>query len=216
MLDYASLISAIFERRNRVSPKHALLVAISGIDASGKGFVASQIAQRLSHPAGRGEGGCYVALIGVDGWLNLPHVRFCEGESAAHFYNNAFRFDEMFERLIEPLRNNRSIELDADYTEETATAYRKHRYDFHDIDVILLEGIFLLKRAHRHHFDLTSWIDCSFETALERAIKRGQEGLPRNETIRAFETIYFPAQRIHFERDNPESVADVIVRNGDL
>jgi len=80
-------------------------------------------------------------------------------------------------------------------------------------DAIVLECIFLFKRAYRHHFDLAIWIDCSFETALERAIARGQESLPASETVRAYETIYFPAQRIHFRNDRPRETADLIIDN---
>ena len=57
------------------------------------------------------------------------------------------------------------------------------------------------------------WLDCTFATALERALRRGQEGLPPDETIRAYETIYFPAQRIHFARDEPRAGADLVVPN---
>ena len=53
----------------------------------------------------------------------------------------------------------------------------------------------------------------SSETALERALQRGQEGLSPAETIRAHKTIYFPAQRLHFARDNPRAVADMILCN---
>jgi len=81
------------------------------------------------------------------------------------------------------------------------------------IDIVLLEGILLFKPAYRDHYDLAVWIECSFEAALERAIKRGQEGLPPTETIRAFKTIYFPAQRIHLARDNPRDAADIIFLN---
>ena len=119
----------------------------------------------------------------------------------------------MFEQLVLPLKRNRRIDLEMDYVEGTATSYRKHRYQFRNIDVILLEGIFLLQRGLRHHFDLACWAECSFETALARAIQRCQEGLPPSETIRSFETIYFPAQRIHFARDAPQSAADLILDN---
>ena len=51
-------------------------------------------------------------------------------------------------------------------------------YDFRDIDVVLVEGTFIFKQAHRSYFDIAVWIDCSLETALERALRRGQEGLP--------------------------------------
>jgi uridine kinase len=76
-----------------------------------------------------------------------------------------------------------------------------------------LEGIYLLKRAFRSHYDLAFWVECPFETALIRALRRGQEGLPPDETIRACQTIYFPAQYIHFALDAPQSSADAIVNN---
>jgi hypothetical protein len=47
MLEDGSVIPAIIEKRKALSPKHALLVGISGIDASGKGFVTTSIAESL-------------------------------------------------------------------------------------------------------------------------------------------------------------------------
>lgn len=81
------------------------------------------------------------------------------------------------------------------------------------MDVVILEGIFLLKRGYRDEYDLSFWIDCTFETALERAIERAQEGLPVESTVEAYKTVYFPAQRIHFERDDPRTSASQIIRN---
>ena len=112
-----------------------------------------------------------------------------------------------------PLCKRRSISLDMNYTEETANEYRPHRFEFQDVDVVLVEGIFIFKREFRPQFDLACWIDCSFETAIQRAIRRGQEGLPPEETDRAFEAIYWPAQRVHFERDQPKGSADLTLNN---
>jgi uridine kinase len=53
---------------------------------------------------------------------------------------------------------------------------------FDNVDLILLEGIFLFKRAHQQRYDFRLWIDCSFKTALERALRRSQEGLPPADT----------------------------------
>ncbi|MFY9736427.1 MAG: hypothetical protein WAL02_15055, partial [Rhodoplanes sp.] len=153
------------------------------------------------------------ANINIDGWLNLPDKRFSDKNPAEHFYLHAIRFDEMFAQLVLPLRDHRSVSVEADFAEETAMTYRKHTYEFADIDVIVLEGIYLLKQAFRKYYDLSTWIDCSFAKALERALSRGQEGLPPAETIRAYETIYFPAQRIHFQRDDPKNAATIIVDN---
>ena len=65
----------------------------------------------------------------------------------------------------------------------------------------------------RFRYDFRLWIDCSFETALERAIARSQEGLAPSATIAAYERIYFPAERVHIERDAPRDAADLVYAN---
>ena len=154
------------------------------------------------------------AAVDIDGWLNLPSTRFNPSNPAEHFYAHAIRFDELFTALVLPLRDTRSIHLEADVAEETATAYRRHVYDFEDLDVIVLEGIYLLKRAFVAHYDVSIWVDCSVATALERAVARAQEGMPPADTVRAYRTVYFPAQEVHVRRDDPKSAAMVIVPNG--
>jgi uridine kinase len=203
------LASKIVARRTEKSVEQAILVGISGIDASGKGFITEKIAQRLQ------EAGWRVAIINADDWLNQPEVFLSRHKPAEHFYEHAMRFDEMFDQLIIPLKGNRGVDLPADCSDARGNR-RNHRYAFHKIDIVLLEGIFLFKPAYRHHFDLTAWVECSFETALKRGVERGQEGLSPAETIKAFETIYFPAQRIHFARDNPQRDVDFIIDNGVL
>jgi uridine kinase len=200
------LTSKIAAMRSEKTAEQAVLVGISGIDAGGKGFITEKIAQRLQ------ESGWRVATINADDWLNLPEVCLSRHKPAEHFYEHAMRFDEMFDRLIVPLKQNRAVTLVAECADAKGSR-RKHRYEFRRIDIVLLEGIFLLKRAYREHFDLTAWVECPFDIALERAIERGQEGLPPAETVKAFETIYFPAQRIHFTRDNPQAAADFIIQN---
>jgi len=187
----------------------ALLVALSGIDGSGKGYTTRKMEELLT------QRNLNIATINIDGWLNLPDQRFSDAHPAQHFYDHAIRFDELFAQLVLPLRDRRSIYLEADYAEETASEYRQHVYQFEDIDVILLEGIYLLKQSFQTRYDLSFWIECSFETALERAIARSQEGLSPAETIAAYQTIYFPAQRIHVEQDRPRQAATAIIQNDD-
>jgi uridine kinase len=208
MPDVSSAVRMILARREKVSGERSVLVGITGIDGSGKGYVTERIAALLHEQAVR------VAAINVDGWLNLPSRRFAPDNPGEHFYNHALRFDEMFTRLVLPLRARRSHRLTADLADATdVEVYRRHTYEFENIDVILLEGIFLLKSAYRGYFDLSFWVDCTFETALERAIARGQEGLSREETIRDYQTIYFPAQCIHLEQDDPRAVATAVLNN---
>lgn len=205
--DVRAVTDRLLEVRASVPRERAALVAVSGIDGCGKGWLTRKIVDDLQAR------GIKAANINIDGWLNLPAKRFSDKNPAEHFYLHAIRFDEMFAQLVLPLRDARSIRVETDFAEETATAYRKQLYEFTDIDIIVLEGIYLLKQAFRNYYDLSIWIDCSFAKALERALARGQEGLPPTDTIRAYETIYFPAQDIHFQRDNPRQAAAIIVDN---
>jgi uridine kinase len=187
----------------------AHLIGISGIDGAGKSYVSTKMEQELIRS------GRKAVAIHADRWINLPGKRFSKENPAMHFYLNAIRFDEMLSSFILPLKRQKSIEVEMECAEETSTEYTKHRLSYSDVEIILLEGIYLFKKEYRKLFDLAIWIDCSFETALQRAIARAQEGLSREETIHAYETIYFPAQRIHFEKDHPRENADVIISNED-
>jgi uridine kinase len=207
VLELETVVARIRELRSRGPAERATLTAISGIDGSGKGYLASRML------AGLRADGIRAVLLGSDGWLNLPAIRFSKDHPAEHFYSHALRFDEMFSRLVFPLRDHRSIRVEADFAEETADSYRQQLYEFSNVEVILLEGIYLLKRAFQDYYDYAVWIDCGFETALERAIARGQEGMAAAETIKAYRTIYFPAQEIHFERDQPREAATAIINN---
>lgn len=201
------VIRRILERRANVPISRSLLVGVSGIDGCGKGYLARQLEAHLALHA------VISAVLNVDGWLNLPDKRFARNAPAENFYQNAIRFDDFFTQLVIPLRDRRSIHLVADFVEETASQYRKHTYDVKDVSVVLVEGIFLFKPQYRKYFDLTIWIDCSFPTALARAIDRAQEGLSPANTIAAYDTIYFPAQRIHLAQDKPREHADLIFEN---
>ena len=204
MSDIRSLVEGIRTRCRHLPAEQSMLVAISGIDGSGKGYLARGLVEELQRQ------GVHAVAISVDGWLNLPSLRFSAEKPAEHFYEHAIRFGEMFEQLVLPLKRQRSIRVEANFTEETAQAYRRHIYHFQDVDVILLEGIFLLKRAFLKDYDYSIWVECSFETALKRALERGQEGLPADQTIHAYRTIYFPAQEVHFRLDEPRLAADAV------
>ena len=48
---------------------------------------------------------------------------------------------------------------------------------------------------------------------MKRAIVRSQEQLSPEQTIEAYETIYFPAQRHHFALDQPQASSHLSIDN---
>ena len=193
--------------RVRHAARRAPLVAVSGIDGAGKTRLTAGLAERL---AARG---VRAAVITVDPWHTPAAMRFNAADPARHFYRYAFRWDELFARLIEPLRRRRSLSLTLPLLRLRDDHWYEHAYEFRDVDVVVLEGIFLLRRRLRWRYDIAVWVEASFETALRRALARNQEGVPEAVLRRDYATVYFPAERIHFRRDRPQAGADVVVDN---
>jgi uridine kinase len=203
------LISAVEERIPSSRPgRSALLVGISGIDGSGKGTVTRRLANELV-AAGR-----KVATIDLDSWHHPAAIRFSRDNPGEHFYRHAFRFGELLERLIDPLHQDGSVCLDEPLVDPVTDTWYRKPYDFEGVEVILFEGIFLFARQRRMRFDLSIWVHCPFDVALDRALTRNQEGRPLNDLREDYERIYTPAQRIHLEQDDPEAFADLIFLNG--
>lgn len=193
-------------RRQCIDPP-CLIVGLSGIDASGKGYVSEQLATLLN------AAGIRTQVINGDGWLNPPSVRFSTIEPGRHFLEHGLRLDDLLNDFVAPLRAQGCIHTEVDHREETSAVATRRRYDWDDVAVAIVEAVFLFQPKYVHHFDLKIWIDCSNETALRRAIARGQEGLAPDACREAFQTIYFPAQQIHKDEHRPQELADLIFVN---
>ena len=202
LIEDVSVLAAAILRMRREPPGNALLVGVSGVDVDANAETGAAFARALE------DVGLRVARIRDTGWRNLPRDRFNTNWPARHYYDNALRLDEMFDEVIVPLMFERCVHVACDHADETSREFRSERYDFDDIDVVLVESIFLFKRARRSLFDLALWVDTTFDQALDRAVHRCSE--PPERTVRAYETIYFPAQRIHLKRDQPQRRADVV------
>ena len=184
-----------------------MLVAVSGVDGSGKTRLARELAGELERA------GLRVALIGIDPWQNPQTTRFSTVEPATHFYRHAIRFDELFSQLVDPLVADRAIRLETRGIRTDADVWDELVYDHADVQVVLLEGIFLFRRDLARRYDLRIWVDCSLDTALRRALARNVENRPLELLRRDYEHIYHAAQRLHFAIDDPRSAADLRLAN---
>jgi uridine kinase len=190
--------------------QNVFTVAISGIDASGKGFIAGLLQNELEKKDLK------VANINIDPWQNPLTLRLQKENPAENFYKEVFRWDDFFTQLITPLKKNGSIYLETMLIRTEADEYYPHIYNFKDVNILLVEGIFLFKKALLNYYDLKIWIDCSFETGMQRAIVRNSENLSKEQLVNDYTTYYYPAQRYHFQQDNPRRVCDIIYCNDEL
>jgi uridine kinase len=202
-----NLVRAIILAKSRHRKNRLFTVAISGIDASGKGYLGKLLQDQLENKKYN------VANINIDPWQNPLPVRLQEENAAENVYENIFRWNDFFDQLIFPLQKNKNIYLETLGIWSDADIYYPLIYDFKETDILLLEGIFLFKKKYLSFYDYKIWIDCSFETGLQRAIRRNAENLSEEGIIHDYHTYYYPAQRLHFEKDNPKENADIIFLN---
>jgi uridine kinase len=201
------LCNLIVQRFHQHRSANAFTIAISGIDASGKSSVAAQIKYLLE------ENNLNVALLNIDDWQMPKSISFLKENAAANFYHNAFRWNAFFDSLLIPLQNNHSVNVTANLVDINKDKVYSKQYSFTKVDIILVEGIFLLMKDTRAFFDYKVWIECSFKTAQQRAIARNQEGLLPEQLIYDYKTFYYPAQLFHFKKDRPQHAADFIFNN---
>ena len=200
----------ILQRFYAHTSNHVFTVAISGIDASGKGFISKLLENKLQND------GLKVANINLDPWQNPLTVRLQEKNGAKNFYERVFRWNDVFEQLIIPLKQSGSIQLTAPLIRTHADEYYSFNFDYSSIDILLIEAIFLFQNRYLPYYDLKIWIDCSFETGMKRAIDRNVERLDKTTLAHDYDTYYYPAQHYHFGKDQPRSCADIIYCNDEL
>ena len=202
-----SLAEKIINRYKDHQQASLFTVAISGIDASGKGYITNKLQEVLETT------GYKVANINIDPWQHPIPVRLQEKNAAENVYENIFRWDDFFEQLIFPLQQNKNIHLQTTGIRSDRDIYYSLIYQHTNIDILLIEGILIFKKKYLSYYNYKIWIDCSFETGLQRAIKRNAENLDEERLIHDYHTFYYPAQRLHFEKDNPQLAADLIFNN---
>jgi uridine kinase len=116
------LADDVARRARAAGRRRAPLVAVSGVDGSGKSTLAPALA------TGLGDRGIRAAVVTLDPWHTPAAVRFNADDPARHFYRYAFRWEELFERLIDPLRRRRALSLRLPLLRLADDAWYQHVY----------------------------------------------------------------------------------------
>jgi len=179
------LKSALLDLYNKNESTKAQIIAISGIEGGGKRALSEKIADALTHE------GMRVALVHSDDWEAAKSIRF-----------NAYRFDEMIEQLILPLKLFSSIKTSV--TLDDVMNPRTVEYDFQNIDLIIIEGVYLLQEAYLDLYDYTCWVVSDYEAALARLLGQHDVEQSQQALVNLFELLIKPAEQYHINTDHPQ------------
>jgi uridine kinase len=193
----AQIESVLRDLQNKKESTKALVVAISGIEGGGKRALTEKVATALRLE------GLSVAIVHTDDWEACESVRFNVMNSPEEYYLNAYRFDEMIEQLILPLKLFGNIKTSVSLKDVINP--RTVEYDFHDIDIVLIEGVYLLQEAYLDLYDYTCWVESDFDAAYQRLTEQSNIEQSQEAILNIFELMIN-----HIYTDNPQGHADSI------
>jgi uridine kinase len=190
---------------------HPVRVAIDGVDAAGKTSLAGEIATELSRSSRQ------VVRASIDGFHNPRGVRR-QDDSGEGYFRCSFNYPLLFSCLLDPLgpggsRQFRYPAFDSQTDREVASDRAMADRDA----ILVMDGVFLLRRELRRHWDLAIFIEAAFETTLARAEVRDGAMLGGADGVRQrYATRYIPGQRLYLEQEHPREAADVVVINDNI
>jgi uridine kinase len=189
---------------------HPLRIGIDGIDASGKSALSDELAELLR------EQGRTVIQASIDSFHYPRSVRRQRGsDSPQGYFLDSYHYPELLAALLEPLGPDGN------------RRYRTAIFDFHsdrplqvperlanENDILLFDGVFLMRPELASAWDLTIFIQVAFETALQRALQRDIPLFGSAQVVlERYQKRYFPAQQYYLQACHPIEQADIVVDN---
>ena len=198
----AQIKSVLRDLHNQKESTKAQIVVISGIEGGGKRALAEKVAAALELE------GLSVALVHTDDWEAPKSVRFNPMNSPEEYYLNAYRFDEMVEQLILPLKLFGKIKTSVSLNDVMNP--RTVEYNFNNIDIIIIEGVYLLQEAYLDLYDYSCWVESDYDAAFARLAEQHNIEQSQETLLNLFELLIKPAGQYHIFTDNPRGHANSI------
>nr|WP_157310918.1 uridine kinase [Microbacterium sp. MAH-37] len=182
------------------------LVAIDGVDGSGKTRFAANLAEHITRRP--------VIIIHADDFLNPSRIRHARGRhSEVGFWQDTYDYDALRRDVLEPLGRGgdgryRSVAYDPK-SDEPIVGDRLHA---DPSALVLVEGMFLLRDELAPCWDASIHLDVPFAvTAARMAVRDGSNPDPEHPSMRR----YVGGQRLYFAAAQPRERADFVVDNSD-
>lgn len=195
-------------RRSLSIARDRAIVAIDGVDGSGKTTLADELAEVIA-TFGRN-----VVRASIDGFHHPRERRHLRGrDSPEGYFLDSYDYNEFKESLLVPFRAGARF---------VKTANFDHRVDQQVIwtsgqlqpkSTLIIDGIFLHRNELVDSWDMSVFLDVPFSTSYKRmAARDGSNSEPHAPENRR----YLEGQLIYLRLCNPHERADVLVDNADV
>jgi uridine kinase len=184
-----------------------LRVAVDGLTAAGKTSFGHELADALSRV------GRPVLRASLDDFKRPWAERHrYDRESGSGYYRNAFDYDALSRLLLEPFAAADAAGCALCSIDPlTQVDHSTERTPVEPTAVLVVDGVFALRRELDRHWDYRIWLDVPEDASLSRG--RARDGAVAGHL---HETRYLPAERLYLAEADPMQRADAVIDNADF
>jgi uridine kinase len=206
------IINYILDVIQSVKGKKPILVAFDGIDTSGKTTLADKVYEmmvkkKLFAPV----------RISIDKFHNPREVRLRRGElSPEGFFYDSFNYRCVIDHVILPVKNKHEYIIGGVFDYLTEKKLLENKIRVTDETVVLFDGIFMNRDELYKYWDISIFLEISYQTAIKRALSRDLKLFgTEEEIIRKYQNRYLPGESIYLETCKPKERSGIVIDNND-
>ena len=185
-----------------------LLVAVDGLDASGKTVLAGELTDKL-----RGIG-AQVIDASIDGFHNPRATRYKRGaDSPEGYYRDSFNLAALKMLLLDPLKTGdlRYKARAFDYTVDKMVS--SPLVEAEPGSILVFDGVFIHQPELREYWDYSIYLHIDEAESIRRGLIRNPGN--EDEARRKYEVRYLAGQRIYHSEAEPRKHANIVIDNND-
>lgn len=183
------------------------LVAIDGVDGSGKTFFTANLVSEIRNRP--------VTVIHADDFLNPSAIRHAKGRASPEgFWKDTYNYAALQDQLLRPLGpKGTGWYSPASYNSATDRTAQEDVLLAPSDALVFVEGMFLHRDELAFYWDASVFLDVPFtETAQRMAVRNGSNPDPEHSSMRR----YVGGQRLYFDAARPWERATFVVDNSDF
>lgn len=187
------------------------IVGLDGVDTSGKTSLADRIHSELLARRVNSE------RISIDRFHNPSEIRMRRGRlSPEGFFYDSFNYEALIKNVFTPLRQQKGKIIKGIFDYKQNKPVKEQTIEVNASLIILFDGIFLNRDELAQYWDMTIFLDVSFETVMQRALKRDLAYLGSEENVlNCYNSRYIPGEQIYLNTCRPKEKADIVIDNND-
>lgn len=204
-----NILDSICSQILAIDTEGPLIVAIDGIDGSGKSRFAASLAKELTNR------NRHVLHTSVDNFHNKESIRKPPGKPLpVSFFEDSYNYQVLIDKLLAPLRTRSASKVFLKhFNHRIDSEVHEDPVDYSNDTILVFDGIFLHRDELSSYWDFSIFLDVSFEEAYRRMAVR--DGCPEDFRDEK-NSRYYEGQLLYLERCEPKRKASVVIDNNDF